>query len=102
MITYFKDKYHNSRKKYKIYKTLNTILESVDSNNNIRATSTSITLSLTGVGFIVLSISAGTACTLSLANKVLHKSSINRYKKYKNDMKEITYTFYVPMSLLLS
>ena len=37
MITYFKDKYHNSRKKYKIYKTVNTILESVDSIIIIRA-----------------------------------------------------------------
>ena len=52
-ITYFKDKDHISIEKYKNYKTLNTILESVDSINIIRATSTSITLSLTGVGFIV-------------------------------------------------
>ena len=83
MITYFKDKNHKCKKKYKIYKTLNTILESVDSIVIIGATSTSITLSITGFGFIILRISAGIACTLSLGNKVLHKLIINKYNKYK-------------------
>ena len=46
MIAYFKDKNHESKKKYKNYKTLNTILESVDSIVIIGATSTSITLSI--------------------------------------------------------
>ena len=73
MITYFKDKNNKSKKRYKNYKTLNTILESVDSIVIIAATSTSITLSVTGIGLIVLPISAGIACTLSLGNKVLHK-----------------------------
>ena len=53
MITYFKNKNHKSKKKYKNYKTLNTILESVDSIVIIGATSTSITLSVTGVGLII-------------------------------------------------
>ena len=83
MITYFKDKSNKSKKKYKNYKTLNTILESVDSIVIIAATSTSITLSVTGIGLIVLPISAGIACTLSLGNKILHKLIINKYNKYK-------------------
>ena len=83
MITYFKDKNHKSKKRYKSYKTLNTILESVDSIVIIAATSTSITLSITGIGMIVLPISAGIACGLSLVNKVLHKLIINKYNKYK-------------------
>ena len=83
MITYFKDKNHKSKKRYKKYKTLNTVLESVDSIVIIAATSTSITLSVTGVGLIVLPISAGIACTLSIGNKVLHKLIINKYNKYK-------------------
>ena len=83
MITYFKDKNHKSKKKYKKYKTLNTILESVDSIVIIAATSTSITLSGTGVGLIILPISGGTGCGLSLGNKVLHKLIINKYNKYK-------------------
>ena len=83
MITYFKDKNNKSEKKYKNYKTLNTILESVDSIVIIAATSTSITLSVTGIGSIVLPVSAGVACALSLGNKVLHKIIINKYNKYK-------------------
>ena len=83
MITYFKDKNNKSKKKYKNYKTLNTVLESVDSIVIIGATSTSITLSVTGIGLIVLPISAGIACALSLGNKILHKIIINKYNKYK-------------------
>ena len=83
MTTYFKDKNHKSKKKYKKYKTLNTVLESVDSIVIIVATSTSITLSITGIGLIILPLSAGIACTLSLGIKILHKLIINNYNKNK-------------------
>ena len=83
MITYFKDKNNKSKKRYKNFKTLNTVLESVDSIVIIAATSTSITLSITGIGLIILPISAGIACGLSLGNKILHKLIINKYNKYK-------------------
>ena len=83
MITYFKDKNHKSKKRFKNYKTLNTVLESVDSIVIIAATSTSIILSITGIGLTILPISAGIACSLSLGNKVLHKLIINKYNKYK-------------------
>ena len=83
MITYFKDKNNKSKKRYKNYKTLNTTLESVDSIVIIAATSTSVTLSVTGVGLIVLPVSAGIGCALSLGNKVIHKLIINKYSKYK-------------------
>ena len=83
MITYFKDKTNKSKKRYKNYKTLNTILESVDSIVIIAATSTSITLSITGIELIVLPISAGIACGISLGNKILHKLIINKCNKYK-------------------
>ena len=79
----FKDKRNKSEKRIKNYKTLNTVLEYVDSIVIIGATSTSITLSITGIGLIILPISAGIACTLSFGNKLLHKLKINRYKKYK-------------------
>ena len=88
MITYFEDKNHKSKKKYTNYKTLNTILESVDSIVIIGAISTSITLSVTGVGLIILPISAGIACALSLSNKVLHKLIINKYNKYKKQFEK--------------
>ena len=83
MITYFKDKNNKSKKKHKNYKTLNAILESVDSIVIIGATSTSITLTITGIGLIIVPISAGIACGLSLGNKILHKIVINKYNKYK-------------------
>ena len=83
MITYFKDKNHKSKKRHKYYETLNAVLESVDSIVIIGATSISITLSVTGIGLIVLPISAGIACGLSLGNKILHKLIINKYNKYK-------------------
>ena len=83
MINYFKNKNHKSKKRYKNYKTLNTILESVDSIVIIGATSTSITLSVTGVVLVVLPLSAGIACGLSLGNKILHKLILNKYNKYK-------------------
>ena len=83
MITYFKDKNNKSKKRYKSYKTLNTKLESVDSIFIIAATSTLISLSITGLGLIILPISAGIACGLSSSNKVLHKLIINKYNKYK-------------------
>ena len=83
MITYFKDKNNKSKNKYKNYKTLNTVLESVDTIIIIAATSFSINLSITGIGLIILPISAGIACGLSLGNKILHKIIINKYNKYK-------------------
>ena len=83
MITYFKDNSNKSKKKYENYKMLNTLLESVDSIVIIGATSTSITLSITGIGLIILPITAGIACVLSLRNKVLHKLIVNKYNKYK-------------------
>ena len=83
MITNFKDKNHKSKKRYKNYITPRTKLEYVDSIVTIGAISTSITLSITGIGLIVLPISARIACILSLGNKVLHKIIINKYKNYK-------------------
>ena len=87
VITYFKDRNNDSKKKYKKNKTLNTVLESVDSIVIIAATSTSITLSNTGTGMIILPRLAGIACTLSLGNKVLHKLIMNKYNKYKKKHK---------------
>ena len=93
MNSYFKDINHKSKKRYKNYKTLNTILESIDSIAIIAAASTSVTLSISGVGLIVLAISAGIACTLSLGNKVLHKIIINKYNKYKKQYEQDQQTF---------
>ena len=69
--------------RYKSKKTLNTILESVNRMVIIGATPTSITLSITGIGLMVLPMTAEIACTLSLYNKILQKMIISKCRKYK-------------------
>ena len=81
MISYFKDENHKSKKKTKKYKTLNTVLESIETIVIIGATSTSKTLAITGNGLNILPISAGIACALSIGNEVLHKLIINKDNK---------------------
>ena len=83
MITYFKDKTNKSKKRYKNYKTITTILKSFDTFVIIATTSSSITLSLTGIGLIAIPISTATACGLSIGNEVLYEIIINKYNKYK-------------------
>ena len=83
MITYFTDKNNKSKKKYKKYRTITTILKSFDTFVIIATTSSSITLSLTGIGLIVIPISTATACRLSIGIKVLYEIIINKYNKYK-------------------
>ena len=58
MTTYFKDKCHKPKKKKTNSKTLTSILESLDTVVNIGELTTSVTLSVTGVGLTVVPISA--------------------------------------------
>ena len=83
MITYFKDKNNKSKKRYKNYKTITTILKSIDTFIITATTSSSITLSLSGISLIAIPISTATACGLSFGNKVLYEIIINKYNKYK-------------------
>ena len=91
MITYFKDKNNKSKKKYKKYLqyllttilTLTTIHKSFDTIVIIATTSSSISLSLTGFGLIVIPISSSIACGLSITNKVLYEIVMQKYNKYK-------------------
>ena len=69
--------------KYKIYKTIITILKSFDTVVIITTTSSSITLSLTRIGLTVIPISTASACALSIAKKVLYEVIINKHNKYK-------------------
>ena len=83
MIIYFKDKNNKSKKKYKKYKMITTMIKSFDTFVNIAMTTRSITLSPTGIGLIVIPISAGIVCRMSIGNKVLFEVIINKYNKYK-------------------
>ena len=91
MITYSEVKNYKSKKRYKNYKSLNTMLETIDAIVIIGATSTAITFSISVVGLILLQTSAGVACSLSFGNKLIHeiilkKSIINT----KNNIKKST------------
>ena len=80
-------------KRNKKYKTLTTILKSSDTIVIIGTTSSSITLSLTGIGLIVIPTSTATACGLSIGNKVIFEIVMqkdNKYKKqYEKDQQKI-------------
>ena len=81
MITNFKHKNNKSKKRYKKYKTLPTILKSFDTFVIIATTSSSITLSPTGIGLMAIPISTATSCGLSIGNKVIYEIIITKYKK---------------------
>ena len=53
------------------------MLESVDTVVITSAITTSVTLSVTGVGLVAVPLATGIACTLSLGNKVLYKIALN-------------------------
>ena len=84
MINYFKDKNKKkSKKKYIKYKTINTLFKSFDIFGIIATTSSSDTLSVAGIGLIVIPISTAIACALPIGNKLIYEVIINKYNKYK-------------------
>ena len=94
MITYFEDKNNKSKKKYRKYKRIITILKSFNTFLIIATTSSSITLSLIGIRLIAIPKSTATACGLSTVNKVLYEINTNKnnknkeqYEKYKQTIK---------------
>ena len=68
---------------------MTTLLKLFDTMVIIATTSSSISLSLTGFGPIVIPISGSIACGLSITNKVLYEIVMQKYNKYKNYMKNI-------------
>ena len=52
---------------------LSTILKSFDTIVIVATTSSSIMLSLTRIGLIVISISTGKACGLTISNKLIYE-----------------------------
>ena len=92
MTTYFKDKNNKSKMKHKIYKTLTTKLKSFDTFVVIARTTSSITLSFTGIGLLATPIPTATACRLSIGNKVIYEQIINRNNKYKKQNEKNQHT----------
>ena len=83
MRTNFKDENHESEREYKIYRTITKILKSVDTIVIIGTTSSSVTLYLMGTGLIVLCISTGIACGITISDKVFFETILQKNKKYK-------------------
>ena len=83
MITCFKIKVHKSKLKNKnCKKTLTTIFESVDTEVIIGGTTKFVTLTVTGVGLMVMTSFARIVSALSLSNKVLPDIFINKFNRY--------------------
>ena len=57
--------------------------KSYDEIVNIATTSSSITLSLTGIGKMVIPIPSGTACGLTNSNLIIYEMVMQKYNKYK-------------------
>ena len=87
-ITYFKDKNSKSKKIFKKNKTITTILESFDRFVIIATTSSSITLSLTGIGLIVIPIPTVIACGSMISKKIVYEITKNKYKKFKKQFEK--------------
>ena len=81
MLTYFKDKHYESKRRSENYKTLTSILESVDAVVIFGAATTFETFLVVHVGLIVVPITAGIAFASSLVIKVIHIIIMNKYNK---------------------
>ena len=89
LITYFKDKNYKSVKKYKKYEMITPILKCFETFVFIAPASSSIALSLTGIGLIAIPLSTAGACGLLIGNKVLYEiiiknTTITKHNKKKN------------------
>ena len=69
---------------------LSTILISVDTFVTVATTVSSLTLSLTGIGFIAIPLSTGIACELTISDKVISEQVMQMYNNYKSIRKGST------------
>ena len=88
MITYFKDENHKSKKKYEKIKMLLTKIISFDTFVIIATTSSSIALTVTGIGLKVIPNSVRTASGLSNGNKVIYEIVLQKYNKDKKQYRK--------------
>ena len=69
---------------------LTTILKSFVTFLIFATTSTSITLSLTGISLMVIPMSTGLACGLTISNKVINEIVMQKQNKYKKQHQKKT------------
>ena len=83
--------YNHEAKKYekksKIYKLINYLIQSIDRVLLLGASSTAITLSVTGVGLIVIPIASGIGAGVSIISKILNE---DLKRKEQHNIKKYT------------
>ena len=70
MTKYYELEENKYKKKYTKYKLINNIINSTDGLIILGTTSASVTLSITGVGIIVVPITAGVGCATGILVKI--------------------------------
>ena len=74
------------KKKSKQYKLINCLIQSIDGVSLLGVSSTAITLSVTGVGLIVVPIASGIGAGVSIISKIpneyLKRKEQHKFKKY--------------------
>ena len=83
MMKYYKWEEKKYKKKYTKYKLMNNLINSLDFIIVIGTTSASISLSITGVGIIVVPIAAGVGCTTGVLVKICSSYLKKKEQNYK-------------------
>ena len=83
MMKYYEMEENKYKQKYNKYKLINNLINSLDSIIVIGTTSASISLSVTGVGIIVVPIAAGVGCTTGILVKICSSYLKKKEQNYK-------------------
>ena len=83
MTKYYEMEENKYKQKYNKYKLINNLINSLDGIIVIGTTSASISLSITGVGIIVVPIAAGVGCTTGILVKICSSYLKKKEQNYK-------------------
>ena len=83
MMKYYEMEEKKYKQKYNKYKLINNLINSLDGLIVIGTTSASISLSITGVGIIVVPITAGVGCTTGILVKICSGYLKKKEQNYK-------------------
>ena len=83
MMKYYEMEEKKYKQKYTKYKLINNLINSLDGIIVIGTTSASISLSITGVGIIVVPIAAGVGCTTGILVKICSSYLKKKEQNYK-------------------
>ena len=93
MMKYYEMEENKYKQKYNKYKLINNLINSLDGIIVIGTTSASISLSITGVGIIVVPIAAGVGCTTGILVKICSSYLKKKEQNYKLKYTIIQKTF---------